>query len=144
MFARNRSWYGGIEGGGKVAGESMPRIAANTSMEMAADSLSMAPQSSALGLNQKMKSLNDTAVAGGIAVEASKSKNNSPPHSDAPVAIRKNLNETAFFFPHAISNEEGEVNLTFTMPEALTEWKLMAFAHDAETRSGFIDGKTIM
>ena len=35
------------------------------------------------------------------------------------------------------------MNLTFTMPEALTEWKLMAFAHDAETRSGFIDGKTI-
>ena len=143
MFARNRSWYGGIGGGGKFAGESMPRMAANTSMEMAADSLSMVPQSSALGLSQKMKSLGGAAVAGGIAAEASNSKNNSPTHSDVPIAIRKNLNETAFFFPHAISNEEGEVNLTFTMPEALTEWKLMAFAHDAETRSGFIDGKTV-
>ncbi|MAJ16979.1 MAG: alpha-2-macroglobulin family protein [Opitutia bacterium TMED67] len=90
-----------------------------------------------------MKSLGGAAVAGGIAAEASNSKNNSPTHSDVPIAIRKNLNETAFFFPHAISNEEGEVNLTFTMPEALTEWKLMAFAHDAETRSGFIDGKTV-
>ena len=139
MFTRNRSWYGGIGGGGKVEGESMPRMAANTSMGMAADSLSMVPQSSAQGLSQKMKSLGDAAVTGGIAVEASNSKNNSLTHSDAPVAIRKNLNETAFFFPHAISNEEGEVNLTFTMPEALTEWKLMAFAHDAETRSGFID-----
>ncbi|MDE2657799.1 MAG: MG2 domain-containing protein, partial [Verrucomicrobiota bacterium] len=61
----------------------------------------------------------------------------------AVVPIRKNLNETAFFFPHLISSEAGEVKLSFTMPEALTEWKLMAFAHDAKTRSGFIDGKAV-
>ena len=29
------------------------------------------------------------------------------------------------------------------MPEALTEWKLMAFMHDKKVRSGFIDGKTV-
>ena len=59
------------------------------------------------------------------------------------MSVRKNLNETAFFFPHAVSNENGEVELTFTMPEALTEWKLMAFVHDKQVRSGFIDGKTV-
>ncbi len=61
----------------------------------------------------------------------------------AVVPIRKNLNETAFFLPHLISSEAGEVKLSFTMPEALTEWKLMAFAHDTKTRSGFIDGKAV-
>ena len=67
----------------------------------------------------------------------------SPPAESAPVAIRKNLNETAFFFPHVVSNKAGEVKLSFTMPEALTEWRLMAFAHDAKTRSGYLDGRTV-
>ncbi|MCH2386550.1 MAG: hypothetical protein MK293_14975, partial [Pedosphaera sp.] len=67
----------------------------------------------------------------------------SPQAEPAAVAIRKNLNETAFFFPHVVSNKAGEVKLTFTMPEALTEWRLMAFAHDAKTRSGYLDGRTV-
>ena len=66
-----------------------------------------------------------------------------PKPDSTVVPIRKNLNETAFFFPHLISSEAGEVKLSFTMPEALTEWKLMAFAHDTKTRSGFIDGKAV-
>ena len=66
-----------------------------------------------------------------------------PQPKPAAVSIRKNLNETAFFFPHAVSNKAGEVKLSFTMPEALTEWKLMAFAHDAKTRSGYLDGKAV-
>ena len=36
------------------------------------------------------------------------------------VAARKNLNETAFFFPHLVSDKEGQVKMEFTMPEALT------------------------
>ena len=67
----------------------------------------------------------------------------STPTGDAPVSIRKNLNETAFFFPHVVSNKAGEVKLSFTMPEALTKWRLMAFAHDAKTRSGYLDDKAV-
>ena len=66
-----------------------------------------------------------------------------PQPEPAAVSIRKNLNETAFFFPHVVSNKAGEVKLSFTMPEALTEWRLMAFAHDAKTRSGYLDGKAV-
>ena len=143
FFGRNRSY--GLESGGRVKNSAMQRMEESAPMEMAADSLTMAPPPSApLGLSQKMKSVEGTAsLTGGIADKAYNSGSNSSRNSDAPITIRKNLNETAFFFPHAVSNEEGEVNLTFTMPEALTEWKLMAFAHDAETRSGFIDGKTV-
>ncbi|MFN7140126.1 MAG: alpha-2-macroglobulin family protein, partial [Limisphaerales bacterium] len=59
------------------------------------------------------------------------------------VIARQNLNETAFFFPQLTSDSEGVVRMTFTMPEALTEWRFMGFAHDGKLRSGFIDGKTI-
>ena len=59
------------------------------------------------------------------------------------ISARKNLNETAFFFPHLVSNNEGEVRIEFTVPEALTKWKLMAFAHDKAMRSGFIKGDVV-
>ncbi|MCU0857101.1 MAG: MG2 domain-containing protein [Pontiellaceae bacterium] len=59
------------------------------------------------------------------------------------VTARKNLNETAFFFPHLISDKDGVVKMEFTMPEALTEWKFLGFAHDKELRSGFITAKAV-
>ncbi|MEI8372538.1 MAG: alpha-2-macroglobulin family protein [Planctomycetota bacterium] len=59
------------------------------------------------------------------------------------VAARKNLNETAFFFPHLLSDSEGKVKLEFTMPEALTKWKLLGFAHDAELRGGLLTDTTV-
>ena len=48
---------------------------------------------------------------------------------------RKNLNETAFFFPQLQTNEAGEVIISFTMPEALTTWKFMGLAHDKNLQS---------
>lgn len=59
------------------------------------------------------------------------------------VTARKNLNETAFFFPQLISDNSGQVKLQFTMPEALTQWKFLGFAHDKQLRSGFLQGETI-
>ena len=59
------------------------------------------------------------------------------------VTARKNLNETAFFFPQLTSDSNGIVRMTFTMPEALTQWKFMGFAHDQKLRSGFLEGHTV-
>lgn len=59
------------------------------------------------------------------------------------VAARANLNETAFFFPHMVSNSDGEVRLEFTMPEALTQWKFLGFAHDAELRAGLLTDSVV-
>ena len=59
------------------------------------------------------------------------------------ISARKNLNETAFFFPHLLARGDGSVAMEFTMPEALTTWRFMGFAHDRELRSGFIEGKAV-
>ncbi len=59
------------------------------------------------------------------------------------VSARKNLNETAFFFPHLLAGANGVVKIEFTMPEALTEWKFMGFAHDRDLRSGFLTDKVV-
>ncbi len=59
------------------------------------------------------------------------------------VVARTNLNETAFFFPHLLSDGDGVVRLEFTMPEALTQWKFLGFAHDSDMRSGYLTGTTV-
>jgi hypothetical protein len=59
------------------------------------------------------------------------------------VAARKNLNETAFFFPHLTAAADGSVKLEFTMPEALTKWKFLGFAHDRELKSGFLQDEVV-
>lgn len=59
------------------------------------------------------------------------------------VPIRKNLDETAFFFPHLLSDAEGVVRIEFTMPQALTEWRFLGFAHDSQIRSGFLTDTAI-
>lgn len=54
---------------------------------------------------------------------------------------RANFQETAFFFPHLQTDAKGDVTFKFTMPEALTEWKLMAFAHTPDWKTGYLEGK---
>ena len=54
------------------------------------------------------------------------------------VAIRKNLNETAFFFPNLTKDEDGKIHIEFEVPEALTTWKFMGLAHDAQLRTGML------
>ncbi len=59
------------------------------------------------------------------------------------VTARKNLNETAFFFPQLITGDDGLVRLQFAMPEALTEWKFLGFAHDQKLRAGLLEEKIV-
>lgn len=67
----------------------------------------------------------------------------SPAPKLAQVVARRNLNETAFFFPHLLADDKGEVRITFTAPEALTRWKFLGFAHDRELRSGVLTGTAV-
>ena len=60
------------------------------------------------------------------------------------VAPRKNLKETAFFFPDMETDADGNVSLTFTVPDALTGWKLLMVAHDNELRSGVLRNDEIV
>ncbi|MFW5659554.1 MAG: alpha-2-macroglobulin family protein, partial [Bacteroidota bacterium] len=66
------------------------------------------------------------------------------------VKIRTNLNETAFFYPELRTDEDGNVVFAFEIPEALTEWKLLAQAHTTDlltgslNQDGFVTQKPLM
>ena len=67
----------------------------------------------------------------------------SEPKTENQQQIRKNFNETAFFFPDLKTDENGNVSFSFTMPEALTQWKLMTFAHTKTLASGYSEKITV-
>lgn len=52
------------------------------------------------------------------------------------VKARTNLDETAFFLPNLYTDSEGNIKLEFTSPEALTQWKLILFAHTKDLKTG--------
>ncbi len=65
------------------------------------------------------------------------------PLDQSQIQIRKNFNETAFFFPELRTDKDGNIEFSFTMPEALTKWKMMTLAHTKDLASGYAS-KTVI
>ena len=59
------------------------------------------------------------------------------------VKARKNLSETAFFYPNLKTDAKGKVSFSFTSPEALTAWKLRLLAHNKDAVSGYLEKSVI-
>ena len=59
------------------------------------------------------------------------------------VQIRTNMAETAFFYPQLRTDAQGEVDIEFTLPESLTEWKFMGLAHTKDMDYGSIIAKAV-
>ena len=59
------------------------------------------------------------------------------------VKVRSNFNETAFFYPHLKTNEEGEIIIEFTVPESLTKWKMMGLATTKDLKYGSITNELV-
>lgn len=53
--------------------------------------------------------------------------------------VRRQLQETAFFMPMLKSDENGDVQFSFTMPESVTKWRFMALAHRPDGASGTVE-----
>ncbi|MDR2036777.1 MAG: hypothetical protein LBQ60_02520 [Bacteroidales bacterium] len=59
------------------------------------------------------------------------------------ITTRQNFNETAFFYPQLRTDENGEITIEFTIPEALTRWKMLGFAHTKDFKVGNISNELI-
>ena len=103
----------------KMSGAIMS-VEAEAVMEVAADDADFAFASGAPAPELK-KEKSDSIL--------NKPKDTSKEADFSEVQIRKNLQETAFFFPDLQTDKEGNVSFSFTTPEALTQWKLQLLAH---------------
>lgn len=77
------------------------------------------------------------AITGSVAAE----EEYFVPEADVPV--RENLNETAFFYPTLRTDTAGNVSIRFTLPESITTWKFIGFAHDRDVNNGIITAETV-
>jgi hypothetical protein len=59
------------------------------------------------------------------------------------IKSRTNFNESAFFYPHLQTDPEGNISLLFNLPESLTRWKMMGFAHTKDLKYGFTEKEFI-
>ncbi len=59
------------------------------------------------------------------------------------VKARSNFNETAFFYPQLKTDAEGNVKISFTIPESLTKWKFSGLAHTKDLKIGTISEEVV-
>ena len=59
------------------------------------------------------------------------------------VKVRSNFNETAFFYPQLMTDENGDVKIKFTIPESLTKWKFSGLAHTKDLKIGTISEEVV-
>ncbi|MBQ0785969.1 MAG: alpha-2-macroglobulin, partial [Oceanihabitans sp.] len=59
------------------------------------------------------------------------------------ISLRKNLQETAFFFPQLQTDKTGNISFSFTTPEALTKWNLQLLAHTKNLESAVTRLETV-
>ena len=59
------------------------------------------------------------------------------------VESRHALQELAFFDPHLRTAPDGGVRVTFTVPEALTRWRFLGFAHDRRLACGTLAAEAV-
>ncbi len=85
------------------------------------------------------KSLADNFAGAGANLSEPQANGGAAQPDLSKVAARKNLNETAFFFPQLLSEADGTVKISFKMPEALTKWHFMGFAHGVNLENAIIE-----
>ena len=59
------------------------------------------------------------------------------------IPLRTNFSETAFFYPELRTNDKGEISIEFTIPEALTRWNMLGFAHTKDFKTGSITNSLV-
>ena len=59
------------------------------------------------------------------------------------VSIRSNMSETAFFFPNLRTDENSNIVLSFTAPDALTRWNVKTLVHTPDLQTAYSE-KTLV
>ena len=74
-------------------------------------------------------------AANGVIVITTKNGPSKTENELLKVQTRKDFKETAFFYPHLTTDKDGAISFNFTIPEALTRWKLQLLAHTKDATS---------
>ena len=90
----------------------------------------------ALNYDLALESDNDHGVGFGSGAGAGAPKPTPEHNTPAVEPPRKNFAETALFLPFLRTNDNGEIEMEFTLPESLTRWKMLGVSHTQDLRTG--------
>lgn len=107
------------------------------SMAVADDAAAPLPNEPAQGFDKRAEQ-NEESEAGSLPDSSSAGPTQTPPS-----ATRTDFRETAFFLPDLLTDRAGNVVLRFTMPDALTRWKLLGLAHTADLKTALLTKEVI-
>ena len=85
----------------------------------------------------------DAAEAGGEDARKTDAEAGGEDARTTAAEVRQNFDETAFFFPGLLTDDKGNVQLQFTLPESVTTWQLRALAHDEAMNNGTISATSV-
>lgn len=133
---------------GRSTGQSLKEVAAPQLMNTAGVDAALSGRVAGLSFSmQKMRSTADFAEAeDGLAEETVMEDAESAVSAEEDIErvdVRTNFEETAFFLPHVVSDSEGNVQMSFMLPESLTEWNFMGLAHTKDMDYGSIQAKVV-
>ena len=63
--------------------------------------------------------------------------------AEVPISYRENMNETAFFYPHLVTDPSGNVVVKFTVPESNTTWNFFSLAFTPDLYSGMHNAQVV-
>ncbi len=84
----------------------------------------------------------EAALGQAPAPEKEKEPSPSTPPPEAPVELRADFSETAFWFPQLTTGADGSVSFEFTVPDSVTSWSVWAHALTKDLRSGSTQKET--
>ncbi len=127
----------GIGGPGSGYGGPMRRVQKGgvATMAMMADGAApppaAAPAPQGLESERRQESLDEaSAVQGGVAGGVVE---------QAPVALRSNFAETAFWKPQLLTGADGSATIEFTVPDSVTSWRVWVAALSRTLASGYAE-----
>ncbi|WP_158829277.1 MG2 domain-containing protein [Mucilaginibacter lacusdianchii] len=80
-------------------------------------------------------------AAQGVLIISTKGPIVLPGNEEPVVKVRKNFNETAFFYPQVHADKDGFYTFSFTMPETATEWNWKMLAHTRKSQFAYLEKK---
>jgi len=93
--------------------------------------------------SERMAVSEELEVDGAVVLDQSMPVDKETSTETEDVQVRKNFNETAFFYPDLKTNDKGEFVISFIVPESLTEWKLLGLAHTKDLKFGQFEKKIV-
>ena len=121
----------------------MSRTASDAGLRIKGSAPVLQKQSAMMETDEAALATNASGVLNEPAVVSYAGEDAAETDGAAGVQLRENLNETAFFYPALQTDSAGNVSVKFTLPESVTTWRFMGFAHDRSMNYGQIEAEAV-